>query len=464
MTRRIALAILMTVFATLIAGGVAAYIAARTVLINELDTMLMNRALSLPQIVDQTGRRFAPVTTLEPGDQYVVHNDAGRIVARPAGTGGSVSAAREVIQSSFVASPDGSRVRTVTLRAALRPSPDAPIEPVVITFRGSAAGVDRILSHLLAALLATVLVGGMIAAAVAWIVARAALRPLRSTADVVGSIDERSLNRRIEEKNLPPELLPVASRLNEMLARLERSLRQRQQFLADASHELRTPVAALLAAMEVALRHPRDAEGYRETIESSLTDARLLQRLVETLLAQVRVGNAGPLYEDVPVDVAALVCECVAVVRPLAGAHSIGVRYDGEVGVVWVTQRQRIQSILMNLLGNAVEHGGAGASVMARWRVVNGALELTVEDTGKGIPAEHAAQLFEPFYRIESARSSGHLGLGLYLVKTHCEALNGSCSVHSEPGEGTTFIVRIPPALPANSDEKESSAVELSRG
>jgi signal transduction histidine kinase len=464
MTRRIALAILMTVWATLIAGGIAAYVAARTVLINELDAALMNRALSLPQIVDQAGRRFAPVTTLEPDDQYVVHNDAGRVVARPAAGEGSASAAPELIQSSFVASPDGSRVRTVTLRAALRQSPEAPIEPAVITFRGSAAGVDRILSQLLIALLATVLVGGVIAAAVAWRVARAALRPLRSTADVVGSIDERSLNRRIEEKNLPPELLPVASRLNEMLARLERSLRQRQQFLADASHELRTPVAALLAAMEVALRHPRDAEGYRETIESSLTDARLLQRLVETLLAQVRLGDAGPLYEDVPVDVAALVHECVTVIRPLASAGSIVVRSDGEVGLVWVTQRQRIQSILMNLLGNAVEHSGSGVTVTARWRVVNGALELSVEDTGKGIPAEHAAHLFEPFYRVDSARSSGHLGLGLCLVKTHCEALNGSCSVQSEVGKGATFIARIPPALPANSDEKESSPVELSRG
>jgi two-component system OmpR family sensor kinase len=182
------------------------------------------------------------------------------------------------------------------------------------------------------------------------------------------------------------------------------------------------------------------------------------------LLAQVRLGDAGPLYEDVPVDVAALVHECVTVIRPLASAGSIVVRSDGEVGLVWVTQRQRIQSILMNLLGNAVEHSGSGVTVTARWRVVNGALELSVEDTGKGIPAEHAAHLFEPFYRVDSARSSGHLGLGLCLVKTHCEALNGSCSVQSEVGKGATFIARIPPALPANSDEKESSPVELSRG
>jgi signal transduction histidine kinase len=299
---------------------------------------------------------------------------------------------------------------------------------------------------------------------VSWRVARAALRPLRSTADVVGSIDERSLNRRIEEKNLPPELLPVATRLNEMLARLEQSLRQRQQFLADASHELRTPVAALLAAMEVALRHPRDAAGYRETIESSLTDARLLQRLVETLLAQVRVGDSGPMYIDLPVDVAALVHECVTVIRPLAAAHSIEVAAEGDAGVVWVTQPQRLQSILMNLLGNAVEHSGGGVVVTARWRVVNGELELSVHDTGRGIPAEHAAHLFEPFYRVDSSRTSGHLGLGLYLVKAHCEALGGSCSVVSEVGKGTTFIVRIPAAVSADAEQKETGSMEMSRG
>jgi signal transduction histidine kinase len=461
MTRRIALAILLTVWATLIAGGIAAYVATRTVLVHELDNSLMNRALSLPQIVDESGRRFGPLTTLEPDDQYIVRNDGGRVVARPAG-GSAMSPPREKVSAAFVTLADGTRVRTVTLRAALQPESGRTLEPVTITFRGSALWVDRILDRLAVALIATVVIGGVIAAGVAWLVARGALQPLRSTADVVGSIDERSLNRRIEEKNLPPELLPVASRLNQMLARLEQSLRQRQQFLADASHELRTPVAALLAAMEVALRHPRDAAGYRETIESSLTDARLLQRLVETLLAQVRLGDAGPMYTDVPVDIAAMVNECVTVIRPLANTCSTNVVARGERGVVWVTQPQRVQSILMNLLGNAIEHAGAGVTVIASWRIGNAGLELVVQDNGAGIESQHAAHLFEPFYRVDSSRSSGHLGLGLYLVKTHCEALGGTCRVESEAGEGATFMVTLPASSQATSGE--TKAKELVRG
>src|SRR5207302_105383 len=119
---------------------------------------------------------------------------------------------------------------------------------------------ERALDRLAAALCYFGLATGVVAAAAVILATRLALRPLRQTAAAIGAIDERDLGRRIDGAALPPELAPVAARLNEMLARLEQAFAQRKQFLADASHELRTPVAALVTTLEVALRRPRGAE------------------------------------------------------------------------------------------------------------------------------------------------------------------------------------------------------------
>src|SRR2546421_2253430 len=126
----------------------------------------------------------------------------------------------------------------------------------------------------------------------------------------MGAIDEQRLDRRIDIGSLPPELHPMANRLNEMLGRLEHAFALRNQFLADASHELRTPVAALTTALDVALNRPRDAEVYRRTLETCRGDALQLRRLVERLMEQVRSENFSHDEPAQDVDVAQLLREC----------------------------------------------------------------------------------------------------------------------------------------------------------
>jgi signal transduction histidine kinase len=122
------------------------------------------------------------------------------------------------------------------------------------------------------------------------------------------------------------------------------------------------------------------------------------------------------------------------------------------------TQPDRLRSIVLNLLGNAVEHNRDGGEVVVAYGLDNGQVNLEVRDTGPGIAPEHLEHVFEPFYRVDSARSGGHLGLGLYLVQSHCRALEGNCGVESSPGQGTTFRVRIPGRVnPVSSAEKAGS-------
>jgi heavy metal sensor kinase len=464
MTRRIALAILLTVWAILVAGCATAYLTMRSVLIDQLDRSLKAKASSLPELTRFAGAggatsgdgedgappaavRNAPVpanaATTPRGDRYVIKNAAGQTISPPAG--GLSDSDVTILSASFATLQDGTRLRNLTLRAAV-PGADGTPVPLTISYQSSAVVLDQLLDRLALSFTLFGLAAGLIAALVALKVSRAALKPLHATADVIGTIDSNHLHRRIEAAQLPPELVPMASRLNEMLERIEHAYAQRHQFLADASHELRTPVAALVTTAEVSLRHPRDAQSYRAALESCLADARLLRRLVERLMEQCRADTLS--HDETPeeIDLTPLLDQCADQAAAIAGERDVTVVRDIPASVRVTTQPQRLRSVVINLLANAVEYNRPGGRVELSAAVEADTLRLAVRDTGPGIAPEHLPHLFEPFYRADKARSgeSGHLGLGLSLVQSHIQALRGEIRVESTPGAGTTFYVQLP--------------------
>jgi signal transduction histidine kinase len=446
MTRRIALAILLTVWGLLVAGGATAYLTVRAALTKELDESLMARALGVPELlrpatrpVDGRTVRPTPTPADEDGIQdYVIEGAVARI-SPP--TGGFVRGKGMLIDSRFVRQGDGSLVRNVTFRATL---PDE--STYVVSLRGSARRLDRLLDRLLLALIIFGLCAGLLTALVAIKVSRAALKPLHATAAVIGGIDPRNLHRRIEAARLPPELVPMAERLNEMLERIERAYVQRQQFLADASHELRTPVAAIVTTAEVSLRHVRSAESYRSTLESCLADARLLRRLVERLMEQCRADTLSHDETVERTELKPLLEQCADQAAALGHDRNVTVRREIPAGMALPTQPQRLRSIVTNLLSNAVEYNRPGGIVELLAQPNGKVLHLTIRDTGPGIAQEHLPHLFEPFYRADRSRTNeaGHLGLGLSLVQSHVAALGGEIRVESEVGAGTTFTIDLP--------------------
>ena len=319
------------------------------------------------------------------------------------------------------------------------------MEPVTATLSEPANAFDRLMNRLAWALLIAGCVGGIAAAIVAHTVARIALRPLRTTAQTIGEIDERNLSRRIDTTRLAPELAPVAERLNEMLARLESSFDNRKRFLADASHELRTPVAALVTTLEVSLRRIRDAESYRQTLQMCLGDARLLRSLVEALMQQARSEIAAFKEDAVPTDITKLLRHSVGILNAFAEQRTVSLTDAIDEGLRADVPPGRLKQVVMGLMENAIDHNRPGGSVELSASSHAGQLQISVKDTGPGIAAEHLPRIFEPFYRASASRETGgHLGLGLYLVKTHIDAMNGKCFVTSQIGTGSEFRVVLP--------------------
>jgi signal transduction histidine kinase len=439
-TRRIAVAILLTSWAILLLGGAASYALIRGVLLAELDDSLVLRASSLPEVMGV--RQGATAPAVPAGDRYVIKNHLGQTLARPPAEAAGGREAR-VASKSFATLADGTRTRTVAV--AFPAAGAAPALTVI--YGGSAARYDQLLTRMAWVLVGLVGGAGVIVAAVAVWVARVAMRPLRSAAATLATMDDRTLDRRLDVAALPPEMRPVGERMNQLLARLEAGMRERKRFLVDAAHELRTPVAALTTTMEVALRRPREVPALVRTLNDCLGDARLLRRLVEALLDQFRLdATPGPAAVS-DVDVSALLDLCADTVESGARLKGVTVVRAYGAGVRFVTQPERLRSVVSNLLSNGVEYNRAGGEVRLGCEVGDGGLRVTVSDDGPGILEEDRAHVFEPFYRARAVTpaADGHAGLGLYLVKSHVEALGGACRLDSELGRGTRFVIELPP-------------------
>jgi len=430
MTRRIALAILFSVWTMLLIGTVVAYFSVRSVMVADLDSLLYARAVALPELVHAQGFDPNRAPQYDWTDIYSI---------RPASD--NVAPARPTITASRIQrGADGRHLRTLTIAAVSA----ASRSPVIVEYSGSMERIDKLLGRIAFALGAFTIIAGAIAAAVAVYVSRIVLRPLQSTASIIGKIDEQKLDARIPLPGLPTELLPVVQRLNELLDRLQRAFAGQKRFVANASHELRTPVAALATALELASRHPREAESYRQTIAQCLSQVQVLRVLVERVMEHVGNDVAGEDLQNV--DVGTIIQQCLDAAEALGMSHNITVHAAGPRSLWCQVASNRLRSILMNLLGNAVEHNRAGGNVEVSWLHDGQQLRIRISDDGPGIPPEHLPHVFSPFYRGDKAhqQTQGHLGLGLFIVHSHVKAMGGVCRIESHVGQGTAFEVEIP--------------------
>lgn len=450
MTRRIALAILASVWLSLILGGVVVYWMTRTIMLAELDATLLRQAAALPEAGGANAARPAA------DDRFLIRNEQGQTIARAAPAEGAP--APRIVHAAFATLGDGHRVRTLTLQ---QPASDEQAKPITIIYSGSAEAFDRVLNRLAFALVILGAMGGLGGALVAMRVARAALRPLLGTAEQFGQIDEGQLSRRIPSAGLPDELRPVAERINEMLGRLEIAFNRRKQFFADTSHELRTPIAAMITTLEVALRRPRPASELQTALERALVDARTLNHLGNSLLEQARSEGAPRPAVASAIDSVALLTECAESVRPLADERQLKLELVLPNHFHLRTDETRLRSIVVNLLSNAIEYNRPGGWVRLSARTNKSDAIIEVQDTGIGISPEDLEQVFEPFYRASKSRSeSGHMGLGLHLVKTHAAALGGRCVADSTVGQGSRFTLTLPDVTAENPVEREISKNE----
>jgi heavy metal sensor kinase len=273
------------------------------------------------------------------------------------------------------------------------------------------------------------------------------LAPLRAMAEQARGIGGRNLEKRLEIGDAAEELAALAASFNELLARLDQSFESMRRFVADASHELRTPISVIRGEADVALSQERPAEEYRESLAIVLDESRRLSRLVDDLLNLAR-ADAGRVQLQVrEFYFNDLLAECCRSVQALAGARRIRLecRNAGE-DVPFRGDEELLRRLVVNLLDNAIRYTPEGGAVTASLEARGREVVVRVADTGVGIAPEAAPHLFERFYRADKARSreAGGFGLGLAIVQWIAESHRGAVALSSRPGAGSTFTVTLP--------------------
>ncbi|MCC6359295.1 MAG: heavy metal sensor histidine kinase [Phycisphaerales bacterium] len=277
-----------------------------------------------------------------------------------------------------------------------------------------------------------------------------ATRGLRPVADMVSAarrISVQNLRLRLDRTGSGDELDVLAGTFNEMFERLERQVAQLRQFTADAAHELRTPLAALRLNAEVALSGTRSPEELRNAIAECIEEYDRLARIADDLLMLARADAGQEFVRRSRMRLDGAVGDVVDLYAPLAEER--GIMLNGSIaGELWIDGDDgRLRQMLGNLLDNAIKHTPAGGRVDVILTGVDGRAELTVRDTGTGIPPEHLPHVFDRFYRADRARTrEGGAGLGLAISRTIVEGHRGAVRLESAPGTGTVITVTLPAA------------------
>jgi len=277
---------------------------------------------------------------------------------------------------------------------------------------------------------------------------RLGLMPLQRLGDAVSQVSEKDFRLQFDEPRVPAELAPIVGRLKQVLEQLRGAFEREKQAAADISHELRTPVAALLTTIDVCLKKPRKPEEYREVLAECRESGQQVSQLVERLLILARIDAGVDRLRVERVDVGALAEQCTALVRPLAEARGVTLRLHGSDEAVLEADPGKLREVLTNLLHNAIEYNRPEGSVDLTVARHNGHLCVEVRDTGVGIAPEAQARIFERFFRADPSRHAEglHAGLGLAIVKGYIDLMGGSINVESAPGQGSTFRVELPAA------------------
>lgn len=310
----------------------------------------------------------------------------------------------------------------------------------------SLAPVEEELRVLRRTLLAGVLFALVLAAGGGWWIARQALRPVTEMATQASRISDRTPGRRLTADNPGDELGRLAGAFNDLLTRLESALSAQRRFMADASHELRTPVSVARTAAEVALsRERRSEDEYRDCLDVVAAQTRRLARIVEDLFTLARADAAALPVELRPLYLDELVAECVKAARVLAAPAGVRVDEDGPRDLEARGDERMLRQMLMNLLDNAVRHTPAGGGVRVDVRASPETFEVAVTDGGPGIPEAEHERIFERFVRLDPARpSSEGAGLGLPIARAIAAAHGGTLVLARSDPSGSTFVVRLP--------------------
>jgi len=394
-------------------AGTVAKLAAQ----GKLPPVLPPNELDYVKVVDAEGRVVAVSPDLvqpKPGFPGLFSGRPAPVVAPPA----EVVAHRQRVVMTTVTGPDGQL--TVYAGASLREA-DAAIEATGLAL---AVAVPLLL---------------LTVALVTWRVTGRALRPVEAIRAEVAEITGHDLHRRVPVPRTDDEVARLAVTVNATLDRLEEAGRRQRRFIADASHELRSPITVLRTQLEVAAAHP-DPALWPDLVHDALEDTVRLQDLAADLLLLARLDAAEPVVTE-PLDLAGLCADAIAA----RGADRVPVTARLAPGTTVLGSRTWLVRLLTNLLDNAQRYADRRIEVELRTEPATRTAVLEVHDDGPGIPAEDRERIFERFTRLDDARSRelGGTGLGLAIARDLAAHHGGTLTAEPAP-RGARFVARLP--------------------
>lgn len=402
----------------------------------------VNRAKDSASLLEWLHRRFAHH---EGFDFEITDASDQRVFANPRLAERSLSFAEE--------SPPTTTPRYETLNvtsagnwriiSTVAASPDGPL---TVRIGRPLASFEHEMHELLLTFLLTGPLTLLVAVGGGYVLARRALQPVQIMTETANHITADRLHERVAVDNPHDELGTLATTLNGMIERLERSFTEMQRFTADAAHELRTPLAVMRSEAEVALRSARSPEEYSRVLGNLLEETNRLSTMADQLLFLCRqdAGLQPSIYETVPM--ADLLAEVVSNMQLVAQEVGVDLVLDENQQWRLTGDSRQLRRVFYNLLDNAIKYTGSGGKVSVTSRAGNGMRTVAIADTGTGIPPEHLPRIFDRFYRVDPSRSgdTNGAGLGLSICRSAVRSMGGEIQVESRLGIGTTVTVRFP--------------------
>ena len=452
----------------LVALGFSLFLLLRNAVLSEVEDSVSARALAAARIVERKGELDkADAEQIALGDEFVVARDErGRVLDAPPWFGAEIQE-KEVenqlwAQALEVGQPVGGTADysrsppDYVYAVPVNPS-DGPVR--VVEVGRSYESATKTLGTF-----AYILVGASLAAVIlsmggAYLLARVALSPFSAVVRSARQIGESDLSKRLPVSKPKDEIGDLATTINDLLGRLEAALARRDEalarqeeallrqrrFAADASHELRTPLTSIAGYARMlkdwGLKDPRTTQ---KGVTRILEQSERMRGLVNGLLILSRGDDAGAPPELAHEDLGVVAAEVVEVARA-ASNSKVAIEYVAPGKPVETSfDRAQIHRVATILLDNAIKYTPEGGTVTVGVGEENGWVRLEVSDTGVGIAADKLPLVFERFYRADPARAEGGAGLGLSIARQIAKAHGGEIEVKSEPGKGSTFVLRIP--------------------
>ncbi len=280
---------------------------------------------------------------------------------------------------------------------------------------------------------------------VGWLMARRAMSGVQRVSRAASRIGKNDLDLRVAVGNEGQEIDDLARAFNEMLARIEKLVRELKDVSDNIAHDLRSPITRIRGIAETTLTGKQGIGEYQEMAAAVVGESDRLVEMINTMLEIAQTDSGVTELSLKPVDMRQIIDDAADLFLPLAEDKDLDLETSvASAPLIVLGDRAKIQRVIANLLDNAIKFTPAGGKVMVSARADDAEATIMVEDTGPGIPAPDLPHIFGRFYRCDKSRSTPGNGLGLSLALALVHAHNGDITVTSSPGRGSTFTVSLP--------------------